>query len=111
MSFVVTVLRAVIVKGTTGSGLFKRICVAVNGWRQNVELSVLILAQAVAEVESRFLLVLLVLSLLPVASYSLFSVNRSVWHVDFSDYYLNCNCQHCLHHSSAQPNANIVKEA
>ena len=51
-------------------GLGKRICVAVNGWRQNVELSVLILAQAVAEVESRFLLVLLVLSLLPVASYS-----------------------------------------
>ena len=52
------------------SGLGKRICVAVNGWRQNVELSVLILAQAVAEVESRFLLVLLVLSLLPVASYA-----------------------------------------
>ena len=52
------------------SGLFKRICVAGNAWRQNVELSVLILAQAVAEVESRFLLVLLVLSLLPVASYS-----------------------------------------
>ena len=52
------------------SGLGKRICIAVNGWRQNVELSVLILAQAVAEVESRFLLVLLVLSLLPVASYS-----------------------------------------
>ena len=51
-------------------GLGKRICVAVNGWRQNVELSMLILAQAVAEVESRFLLVLLVLSLLPVASYS-----------------------------------------
>ena len=52
------------------SGLFKRICVAGNAWRQNLELSVLILAQAVAEVESRFLLVLLVLSLLPVASYS-----------------------------------------
>ena len=52
------------------SGLFKRICVVRNAWRQNVELSVLILAQAVAEVESRFLLVLLVLSLLPVASYS-----------------------------------------
>ena len=52
------------------SGLFKRIWVAVNAWRQNVELSVLILAQAVAEVESRFLLVLLVLSLLPVASYA-----------------------------------------
>ena len=52
------------------SGLFKRICVVGNAWRQNVELSVLILAQAVAEVESRFLLVLLVLSLLPVASYS-----------------------------------------
>ena len=51
-------------------GLGKRICVAVNGWRQNVELSVLILAQAVAEVESRFLLVLLVLSLLPMASYA-----------------------------------------
>ena len=51
-------------------GLGRRICVAVNGWRQNVELSVLILAQAVAEVESRFLLVLLVLSLLPVASKS-----------------------------------------
>ena len=53
------------------SGLFKRICVAGNAWRQNLELSVLILAQAVAEVESRFLLVLLVLSLLPVASYSI----------------------------------------
>ena len=52
------------------SGLFKRICVAGNAWRQNLELSVLILAQAVAEVESRFLLVLLVLSLLPVASYA-----------------------------------------
>ena len=52
------------------SGLGRRICVAGNSWRQNVELSVLILAQAVAEVESRFLLVLLVLSLLPVASYS-----------------------------------------
>ena len=52
------------------SGLFKRICVVGNAWRQNVELSVLILAQAVAEVESRFLLVLLVLSLLPVASYA-----------------------------------------
>ena len=51
-------------------GIGKRICVAVNGWRQNVELSVLILAQAVAEVESRFLLVLLVLSLVPVASYA-----------------------------------------
>ena len=53
------------------SGLFKRICVAGNAWRQNLELSVLILAQAVAEVESRFLLVLLVLGLLPVASYSI----------------------------------------
>ena len=52
------------------SGLFKRMCVVGNAWRQNVELSVLILAQAVAEVESRFLLVLLVLSLLPVASYA-----------------------------------------
>ena len=52
------------------SGLFKRICVVGHAWRQNVELSVLILAQAVAEVESRFLLVLLVLGLLPVASYS-----------------------------------------
>ena len=52
------------------SGLGRRICVAGNAWRQNVELSVLILAQAVAEVEGRFLLVLLVLSLLPVASYS-----------------------------------------
>ena len=59
-------------------GLGKRICVAVNGWRQNVELSVLILAQAVAEVESRFLLVLLVLSLLPVASYS-FSQSTGVF--------------------------------
>ena len=53
------------------SGLFKRICVVGNAWHQNVELSVLILAQAVAEVESRFLLVLLVLGLLPVASYSI----------------------------------------
>ena len=52
------------------SGLGRRICVAGNAWRQNLELSVLILAQAVAEVESRFLLVLLVLSLLPVASYA-----------------------------------------
>ena len=53
------------------SGLGRRICVAGNAWHQNLELSVLILAQAVAEVESRFLLVLLVLSLLPVASYSI----------------------------------------
>ena len=53
------------------SGLGRRICVAGNAWRQNLELSVLILAQAVAEVESRFLLVLLVLGLLPVASYSI----------------------------------------
>ena len=52
------------------SGLFKRICVVGNAWHQNVELSVLILVQAVAEVESQFLLVLLVLGLLPVASYS-----------------------------------------
>ena len=52
------------------SGLGRRICVAGNAWCQNLELSVLILAQAVAEVESRFLLVLLVLSLLPVASYA-----------------------------------------
>jgi hypothetical protein len=52
-------------------GLGQRICIAINAWRQTVELSVLILAQAVAEVESRFLLVLIVLSLLPVASYSL----------------------------------------
>ena len=52
------------------SGLFKRICAVGNAWRQHVELGVLILAQAAAEVESRFLLVLLVLSLLPVASYS-----------------------------------------
>ena len=47
-------LRAVIAKSHRWSGLFKRICVAGNAWRQNVELSVLILAQAVAEVESRF---------------------------------------------------------
>ena len=52
-------------------GLGQRICIAINAWRQTVELSVLILAQAVAEVESRFLLVLIVLSLLPGASYSL----------------------------------------
>ena len=52
------------------SGLFKRICAVGNAWRQNVELGVLILAQAAADVESQFLLVLLVLSLLPVASYS-----------------------------------------
>ena len=52
------------------SGLFKRICVVGTAWRQNVELSVLILAQAVAEVESRFLLGLLVLSLLPIATFS-----------------------------------------
>ena len=50
----------------------KRICVAVNAWRQNVELLVLILSQAVAEVESRYLLLLIVLSLLPVAAYGVF---------------------------------------
>eukprot|EP00438_Fugacium_kawagutii_P017245 Skav220997 [mRNA] locus=scaffold2318:23656:30497:+ [translate_table: standard] len=48
----------------------KRICVAANAWRQNVELVVLIVSQAVAEVESRYLLLLIVVSLLPVASYS-----------------------------------------
>ena len=52
-------------------GLGKRICVATNSWRQNVELAVLILAQAVVEVESRSLLFLIALSLLPVASYSI----------------------------------------
>ena len=41
-------LRAVIAKGNRWSGLFKRICVVGTAWRQNVELSVLILAQAVA---------------------------------------------------------------
>ena len=50
----------------------KRICVALNAWRQNVELLVLILSQAVAEVESRYLLLLIVLSLLPVAGYGVF---------------------------------------
>ena len=63
-------LRAVIAKGTAGRAFSRGFCVAGNAWRQNLELSVLILAQAVAEVESRFLLVLLVLSLLPVASYA-----------------------------------------
>ena len=52
-------------------GLGKRICVATNSCRQNVELAVLILAQAVVEVESRSLLFLIALSLLPVASYSI----------------------------------------
>ena len=52
-------------------GLGRRICVATNSWRQNVELAVLILAQAVVEVESRGLLFLIALSLLPVASYSM----------------------------------------
>ena len=47
----------------------KKTCLAVNAWRQNVELILLILSQAVAEVESRYLLLLIVLSLLPVASY------------------------------------------
>ena len=51
--------------------LGNRICVATNSWRQNVELAVLILAQAVVEVESRSLLFLIALSLLPVASYSI----------------------------------------
>ena len=49
-----------------------RLCGAMNVWRQNVELLVLILSQAVAEVESRYLLLLIVLSLLPVASYGVF---------------------------------------
>ena len=52
-------------------GLGNRICLATNYWRQNVELAVLILAQAVVEVESRGLLFLIALSLLPVASYSM----------------------------------------
>ena len=52
-------------------GLGNRICLATNSWRQNVELAVLILAQAVVEVESRGLLFLIALSLLPVASYSI----------------------------------------
>ena len=52
-------------------GLGKRICFTANAWRQKLELAILILAQAVAEVESRNLLILVVLSLLPVASYSI----------------------------------------
>ena len=71
----------------------------------------LILAQAVAEVESRFSVGSSGSQPVARCKLCLFSVNRSVWHVDFSDCYLNCNCQHCLHHSSAQQNANTVKEA
>ena len=52
-------------------GMGKRMCLMVNAWRQNVELVVLILAQAVAEVDSRSFLLLIVLSLVPVASYSI----------------------------------------
>ena len=52
-------------------GLGNRICLATNSWRQNVELAVLILTQAVVEVESRRLLLLIALSLLPVATYSI----------------------------------------
>ena len=53
-------------------GLGKRICFTANAWRQKIELAIMILAQAVAEVESRNLLILVVLSLLPVASYSIY---------------------------------------
>jgi len=52
-------------------GLGKRICAAVNARRQHVELGLLLLAQAVAEVESRNLLFMIVLSLLPAASYGI----------------------------------------
>ena len=51
-------------------GVGTRICFAANAWRQNVELAILILVQAVAEVESRYLLLLVLLSLLPVSAYS-----------------------------------------
>ncbi|CAJ1355858.1 unnamed protein product [Effrenium voratum] len=43
----------------------------LNTLRQYVELGLLILTQAVAEVESRWLLILIILSLCPVAAYSL----------------------------------------
>lgn len=52
-------------------GIVKRMCWRAKVWRQNVEVVILILAQAVAEVESRSLLILLVLSLLPVASFGI----------------------------------------
>ena len=52
-------------------GLGKRMCLAANASRQKMELGVLILTQAAAEVESRYLLLLILLSLFPIASYSI----------------------------------------
>ena len=92
-------------------GLGNRICLATNSWRQNVELAVLILAQAVVEVESRGLLFLIALSLLPVASYSIAQSTGVFWNVDFLVPRFDSYRQHCFHHSSSEPNARTLKEA
>ena len=52
-------------------GLAKRIFVQLNTGRQYIELSLLILMQAAAEVESRHLLLLIIISLLPAACFSM----------------------------------------
>ena len=52
-------------------GWSRTICHQLNTCRHHVELAMLIITQAVAEVESRFLLFAILLSLLPIGTYSL----------------------------------------
>ena len=52
-------------------GFGSRLCHAMNTTRQHLELALLILIQAAAEVESRYLLLLIAFSLAPVACYSI----------------------------------------
>ncbi|CAK9016684.1 unnamed protein product, partial [Durusdinium trenchii] len=52
-------------------GFGSRLCRAMNTTRQHLELALLILIQAAAEVESRYLLLLIAFSLAPVACYSI----------------------------------------
>ena len=58
-------------------GLCRRICSSLNSQRQYFELVVLMLTQAIAEAESRYMLFLIVFSLLPVACYSLSQLMRA----------------------------------
>ena len=58
-------------------GLCRRICSSLNSQRQYFELALLMLTQAIAEAESRYLLFLIVLSLFPVACYSLSRLMRA----------------------------------
>ena len=58
-------------------GICARICSSLNSQRQYFELFLLMLAQAIAEAESRYLLFLIVLSLFPAACYSMSLLMRA----------------------------------